>query len=144
MLRPDATRWVTCGSVVVELRGFEPLTPCMPLMCGEFTTPRRTSRAHTTTLVRGAVEGRVVRRREAACSAVSGKSLARRAGTGQRPKPSGRQHEELGPATDWRWPPTDWVQPKDLDVGHAEPTDPLNAGHFKMLVGQHRRKLGRR
>ena len=34
--------------------------------------------------------------------------------------------------------------PKDLDVGHPEPTDPLNAGHLKMLVGQHRRKLGRR
>jgi hypothetical protein len=61
---------------VVELRGFEHLTPCMPLMLGEFTTPRRTSRDHTTTLVRGAVEGRVVRRHEAACSAVSGKSLA--------------------------------------------------------------------
>jgi hypothetical protein len=30
MLRPDATRQLTCGSVVVELRGFEPLTPCMP------------------------------------------------------------------------------------------------------------------
>jgi hypothetical protein len=52
---------LTCGVVVVELRGFEPLTPCMPLMLGEFTTPRRTSRAHTTTQVRGAVEGRVVR-----------------------------------------------------------------------------------
>jgi hypothetical protein len=64
-------------SDAVELRGFEPLTPCMPLMLGEFTTPRRTSRAHTTTLVRGAVEGRVVRRREVTCSAVSGKSLAR-------------------------------------------------------------------
>jgi hypothetical protein len=56
----------------VELRGFEPLTPCMPLMLGWFTMPCRTSRAHTTALVSGAVEGRVVRRREVACSAVSG------------------------------------------------------------------------
>ena len=31
VLRPDATRRLTCDSVVVELRGFEPLTPCMPL-----------------------------------------------------------------------------------------------------------------
>jgi hypothetical protein len=30
VLRPEATRRVTCGVVVVELRGFEPLTPCMP------------------------------------------------------------------------------------------------------------------
>jgi hypothetical protein len=30
VLRPDATRRLTCDSVVVELRGFEPLTPCMP------------------------------------------------------------------------------------------------------------------
>jgi hypothetical protein len=44
---------------------------------GEFTTPCRTSRAHTTGLMRGAVEGRVVRRREGTRSAVSGKFLAR-------------------------------------------------------------------
>jgi hypothetical protein len=31
VLRPGTTRRVTCGVVVVELRGFEPLTPCMPL-----------------------------------------------------------------------------------------------------------------
>jgi hypothetical protein len=30
VLRPEATRRLTCDSVVVELRGFEPLTPCMP------------------------------------------------------------------------------------------------------------------
>ena len=46
-------------------------------MCGWFTIPRRTSRALTTALVRDAVEGRAVRPHEAACSAVSGKSLAR-------------------------------------------------------------------
>ena len=68
---------LTCGVVVVELRGFEPLTPCMPLMLGEFTTPRRTSRNHTTAQVRAAAEGSVVGRREAARSAVSGEFLAR-------------------------------------------------------------------
>ena len=62
---------------LVELRGFDPLTPCMPLMCGWFTSQRATSPSHATEQVRGAVEDRVVRRREAACSAVSGKSLAR-------------------------------------------------------------------
>ena len=36
------------------------------------------------------------------------------------------------------------MQPKDLDVGHPEPTDALNTGHLEMLVGQHRRELGRR
>jgi hypothetical protein len=30
VLRPEATRRLSCGVVVVELRGFEPLTPCMP------------------------------------------------------------------------------------------------------------------
>ena len=39
--------------------------------------PSQDLTCHTTTLVRGNVEGRVVRRREVTCSAVSGKSLAR-------------------------------------------------------------------
>jgi hypothetical protein len=30
VLRPEAARRLTCCYVVVELRGFEPLTPCMP------------------------------------------------------------------------------------------------------------------
>jgi hypothetical protein len=30
VLRPGPTPWLTCCDVVVELRGFEPLTPCMP------------------------------------------------------------------------------------------------------------------
>jgi hypothetical protein len=61
----------------VELRGFEPLTPCMPLMRGEFTSPCTASPTHATELVKGAAEGWVVGRREVTCSAVSGKSLAR-------------------------------------------------------------------
>ena len=60
-----------------SLTGRTGVTPSLPSMRGAFTTPRRTSRAHTTTLVRGGVEGRVVGRRKAARSAVSGKSLAR-------------------------------------------------------------------
>jgi hypothetical protein len=39
VLRPDATRRLTCDSVVVELRGFEPLTPCMPCHPHQFTRP---------------------------------------------------------------------------------------------------------
>jgi hypothetical protein len=38
----------------------------MPLMRGWFTTPRSTSRSHTTLLVKGAAEGWVVGRGEAA------------------------------------------------------------------------------
>src|SRR4029453_243043 len=49
----------------------------MPLMRGWFTTPRSTSRSHTTLLVKGAAEGWVVGRGEAARGVVSGKSLAR-------------------------------------------------------------------
>jgi hypothetical protein len=63
-----------CGG---ELSGFEPLTPCMPLMCEWFTSHRTTSPTHTTAQVRGAAEGWVVGRGEATRSAVSGKSLAR-------------------------------------------------------------------
>ena len=46
-------------------------------MRGEFTTPRMTFRHHMNVQVKGTVVGWVVRRREAARSAVSGKSLAR-------------------------------------------------------------------
>jgi hypothetical protein len=38
----------------------------------------------------------------------------------------------------------DWLQPKDLDVGQAEPMDPLKAGDLKTLPGQQRHELGRR
>jgi hypothetical protein len=62
---------------LVELRGFEPLTPCMPSMRGWFTKPCRTPCPHTTAQVAGAAEGWVVGWREVARSAVSGKSLAR-------------------------------------------------------------------
>jgi hypothetical protein len=40
VLRPEATRRLTCGVVVVELRGFEPLTPCMPCSFGPLRSPR--------------------------------------------------------------------------------------------------------
>jgi hypothetical protein len=61
----------------VELRGFEPLTPCMPSMLGWSTPPCSISRDHTIAQVNAAVENREVRRREVGCGAVSGKSLAR-------------------------------------------------------------------
>ena len=56
----------------------EPATPSLPSMRGRFTTPHATSRSHTSAQVKGAAEGWSVGRREVTCSAVSGKSLARR------------------------------------------------------------------
>jgi hypothetical protein len=57
--------------------GIEPPTPSLPSMRRSFTSPRGTSRDHTTAQVRGAVEGCVVGRGEVASGVVSGKSLAR-------------------------------------------------------------------
>jgi hypothetical protein len=45
VLRPDVTRRLTCGVVVVELRGFEPLTPCMPSRDPRHSDPHETSRS---------------------------------------------------------------------------------------------------
>ena len=42
---------------LVELRGFEPLTPCMPLMCGWFTSPCTTSPTHATEQVKRRCRG---------------------------------------------------------------------------------------
>jgi hypothetical protein len=61
----------------VELRGFEPLTPCMPSMRQRFATPYTAYCPPTSTQVKGGAESWAVGRREAMCSAVSGKSLAR-------------------------------------------------------------------
>jgi len=77
VLRPEATRQLTCCYVVVELRGFEPLTPCMPLMCGWFTSPCAASPTHATEQVKGAAEGCAVGRGEVTCGVVSGKFLPR-------------------------------------------------------------------
>jgi hypothetical protein len=55
-----------------------------------------------------------------------------------------RRSGALGSATDWYRPPMDWSQPRDLDVGQAEPTDPLKVGGLKTLPGQQRHELGRR
>lgn len=49
----------------------EAMIPCMPLMHGEFTTPRRTSRPHTAAQVRGTVEDRGVGRSDVARGVVS-------------------------------------------------------------------------
>jgi hypothetical protein len=56
--------------------GIEPATPSLPSMVGWFAPPCSTSCDHTIAHVEGAAEKRGVGRREAACSAVSGKSLA--------------------------------------------------------------------
>jgi hypothetical protein len=42
VLRPGTTRRPTCCDLVVELRGFEPLTPCMPCPCGHLEPLRLT------------------------------------------------------------------------------------------------------
>ena len=70
---------LTCGFGVEPPAGIEPATPSLPSMRGRFPTPLSTSRTHITAQVRGTVETCVVRQREVACSAVSGKSLARAA-----------------------------------------------------------------
>jgi len=61
----------------MELRRYESLSACMPLMLGWFTSPCTTSPTHATEQVNGAAEGWFMGRREVACSAVSGKPLAR-------------------------------------------------------------------
>jgi hypothetical protein len=77
--------------------GIEPATPSLPSMRGGFTTPCGTTRDYTTAQVRGAVDKCFVRRGEVACSAVSGKSLAR--SLARTPAPSSRQPSAAG---DWR------------------------------------------
>ncbi len=67
MLRPEATRRLTCGFVVVELRGFEPLTPCMPCHPHQFTRPSAALLSTASTLLKEAAGQGVVVRREAAC-----------------------------------------------------------------------------
>jgi hypothetical protein len=60
VLRPEATRRLTCGSVVVELRGFEPLTPCMPCSFGLLPHPRSGMGAHSNGLLEVTVTDRYV------------------------------------------------------------------------------------
>src|SRR5215207_10166198 len=58
---------VTCGSVVVELRGFEPLTPCMPCHPHHSTQPAA-ALLSTASVVPGEVAGQgAAVRREVAC-----------------------------------------------------------------------------
>jgi hypothetical protein len=51
VLRQDATWRLTCGFWVVELRGLEPLTPCMPCHPHPFTRPSATSYSITSALL---------------------------------------------------------------------------------------------
>jgi hypothetical protein len=56
----------TCGDVVVELRGFEPLTPCMPCHPHPFTRPCAALLGTTSVLLtQDAGRGAVVRREAA-------------------------------------------------------------------------------
>jgi hypothetical protein len=62
-----ATDQLTCGDVGVELRGFEPLTSCMPCHPHHFTRPSSALLYTASTLLReGAGQGAVAQR-EAAC-----------------------------------------------------------------------------
>jgi hypothetical protein len=78
VLRPDATRRLTCDSVVVELRGFEPLTPCMPCNPHQSTRPSAAP-LHTTSALLSRAAGRgAVMRREATCGSVADNLLTAR------------------------------------------------------------------
>jgi hypothetical protein len=69
---------MTCGVVVVELRGFEPLTPCMPCHPHPLTRPCAALPSTTSALL-GAVVGQgAVVRREAACGIVADNLLTGR------------------------------------------------------------------
>ena len=48
---------LTCGDVVVELRGFEPLTPCMPLTSQPLTTHHLPPRYLISTLLNSVIAG---------------------------------------------------------------------------------------
>jgi hypothetical protein len=75
--RPGAGPGLSWWFGVEPPAGIEPATPSLPSMRGRFTTPYMTFRHYMNVEVDGIVAGWVVRRREAARSAVSGKSLAR-------------------------------------------------------------------
>jgi hypothetical protein len=70
-----------------------------------FTTPRHTARGHTIAQVKGAVEGWVVERREAARSTVSGKFLAHQSSFDIRAGTRGRRQSgtggPIGPIDPW-------------------------------------------
>jgi hypothetical protein len=72
---------------LVELRGFEPLTPCMPCHPHHLTQPSAALLGTATALVNGAAAHGVVVRREAACGIAADKLLtaprARPLGTGR-------------------------------------------------------------
>ena len=58
---------LTCGVVVVELRGFEPLTPCMPCHPHHLTRPSVALLRTTSVLLTELGNEGAVLRREAAC-----------------------------------------------------------------------------
>jgi hypothetical protein len=75
--RPGVGPGLCCWFGVEPPAGIEPATPSLPSMRRRFTMSHATSRPHTSAQVKGAAEGWSMGRREAACSAVSGKFLAR-------------------------------------------------------------------
>jgi hypothetical protein len=71
---------LTCGFVVVELRGFEPLTPCMPCHPHHVTRPSVALSGTTSALLRALAGQGAVVRREAACGIAADNLL-----TGRKP-----------------------------------------------------------
>jgi hypothetical protein len=71
VLRPNATRRLTCGVVVVELRGFEPLTPCMPCHPQQFTQPSATMPSTTSALLDAVAGQGAMVGREATCGSAA-------------------------------------------------------------------------
>jgi hypothetical protein len=67
VLRPEATRQLTSCYVVVELRGFEPLTPCMPCHPHPFMLPSEALPGTTSALLREVAGQGAVVRRDVAC-----------------------------------------------------------------------------
>jgi hypothetical protein len=61
---------------LVELRGFEPLTPCMPWPCGHLAAPYVTTSPTELPQVDGTIRRGDTLAREASRGIVSGKSLA--------------------------------------------------------------------
>jgi hypothetical protein len=98
--RPGGGPGLSCWFVVEPPAGIEPATPSLPSMRGWFTPPHTTFRGHTTAQVKGAAGDRGVGWREVACSAVSGKSLAR-APTQQSWHGRRRHRPEPCPQADW-------------------------------------------
>jgi hypothetical protein len=79
VLRPGPTPWLTCWDVVVELRGFEPLTPCMPCHPHPFTQSSAALLSNASALLKEVARQGAVVRREGTCGIAADNLLTGRA-----------------------------------------------------------------